>query len=156
MTFVAYLPAFRAGYVWDDEDHVAQTPMQRTVTAIQVGLDQAGGDAAILSADAHDVLDRVSAVGNGSGGVSRRQCRVRRSTPCYCGGFLFAPRHSRRRMACRGDLCNSSGSCRIRRMDYGTKNTLSGFFYLLAMIAALRTVWIGRKAIGQQEIKAGK
>src|SRR5258708_2846528 len=35
ITLLAYLPAFRAGYVWDDNDHVTQTSIQRTTTVLK-------------------------------------------------------------------------------------------------------------------------
>lgn len=35
MTLLAYWPALSAGYVWDDDDHVTQTPIQRTPTALK-------------------------------------------------------------------------------------------------------------------------
>src|SRR4051794_13013110 len=34
LTIIAYLPALRAGYVWDDADHVTQAPIQRTASAL--------------------------------------------------------------------------------------------------------------------------
>src|SRR6185437_4394986 len=35
MTVLAYIPAFSAGYVWDDSDHVTQSSFQRTTTALK-------------------------------------------------------------------------------------------------------------------------
>jgi len=35
LTLLAYLPAFRAGYVWDDADHVPQAAFQQTGTFLK-------------------------------------------------------------------------------------------------------------------------
>ncbi len=35
LTLIAYIPSFRAGYIWDDSDHVTQVPFQRTMTALK-------------------------------------------------------------------------------------------------------------------------
>jgi Tfp pilus assembly protein PilF len=35
LTAAAYIPAFHAGYIWDDSDHVTQVPFQRTFTVLK-------------------------------------------------------------------------------------------------------------------------
>ena len=35
MPLFAYWPAYEAGYIWDDDDHVTQTSIQRTATALK-------------------------------------------------------------------------------------------------------------------------
>ena len=89
-TLLAYLPAMRGGFLWDDDAHVTQggsAVRRRTETHLVRG----GRDPAVLSAAAHGVLGGAPAVGRRGGGLpSDRTSCCTRPRPAWwwrwCGG----------------------------------------------------------------------
>jgi hypothetical protein len=87
-TFAAYLPAMRAGFIWDDDDYVTQNenPSQRRRPGAD--LVRAAFDPAVLPAGAHELLDRARDLGDENRSViTWTTCCSTHAPRCCSGGW---------------------------------------------------------------------
>ena len=119
LTAVVHWPALRAGFIWDDDDHLTANPADDRARRSAANLVVPGG-LALLSADADHLLVRTSIVGPAPDALPRRQHRPARA---FRRPAVFpVARMVRAGRLRRGDpLGGAPGQCRVRRLDHGNE-----------------------------------
>src|SRR5205814_1511899 len=125
---LVYLPACRAGFIWDDEQLITANPLLRTFSGL-IEIWSGGQTADLFSNHQHGVLDRAPFV--------RRPARLSRaqyfasSGRCGAGLAGFASLANSGRVVRRTDFRHSSRARGIGGLDFRAKKRPRDVFYVV-------------------------
>ena len=149
MTWVAYLPALRAGYIWDDDDHVTQNAFQRTPTVLKWVWSRLGTTPQYYPLTHTMFWIEGNLWGDRPFGYHLVNILLHAANAILVWRVLRRLQ-SPQRWLIGSDLRGASGECRIRRVDHRTKEHAFGIFLSACDARGDSCMAVGRRTFGKR------